>query len=70
MAKIRMSHALLGEGNFSNLLRFSSTKSVNFLPYCIERREICDGISQCPNGHDEDPRVCGNLLKIFNLLFK
>ncbi|VDN01460.1 unnamed protein product [Thelazia callipaeda] len=28
------------------------------LSYCIPRKWVCDGIPQCPNGYDEDPRVC------------
>lgn len=34
-------------------------KATNLSPFfCIPWRMVCNGVSECPNGHDEDQRVC------------
>uniref|UniRef100_A0A9J2P3L7 EGF-like domain-containing protein n=1 Tax=Ascaris lumbricoides TaxID=6252 RepID=A0A9J2P3L7_ASCLU len=47
----------MGHG-FTSFRCFNGNATKGSTLYCIQRSMVCDGTPQCPNGHDEDPRVC------------
>ncbi|VDK44235.1 unnamed protein product [Anisakis simplex] len=46
------------EHGFTSFRCFNGNATKGSTLYCIQRSMVCDGTPQCPNGHDEDARVC------------